>query len=197
MNAIIEARFADPVHDSQKAFRALMDAMAGPGRAQLLIFAAVPPAPLTAELAAIALTLADQDTPVWLDTALGATPAVAEWLAFHTGAPVTADPARAGLALATSSELLPPFARFARGSDEYPDRSSLVAVQVGGFEGGPELRLNGPGILDSVVVSPRGLPDNFVHQWGENGEMYPRGIDLLVVAPGAVIGLPRSTRVEG
>ncbi|TXN62799.1 phosphonate C-P lyase system protein PhnH, partial [Methylobacterium sp. WL6] len=78
--------FADPVHDAQGTFRTLMDALARPGRIGRLASDLYPPAPLTPELAAVALALTDADTPVWLDAPLAANPAVAAFLRFHTGA---------------------------------------------------------------------------------------------------------------
>ena len=51
------------------------------------------PLPLTPELAAIALALADPDAPVWLDGPLAGAPEVAAYLRFHTGDRiVSADP---------------------------------------------------------------------------------------------------------
>ena len=58
--------FDDPTHDSQTAFRAVLDAFAHPGRIQSLASALVPPDPLCVATTAILLTLADRDAPVWL-----------------------------------------------------------------------------------------------------------------------------------
>ena len=50
--------------------------------------AAGTPAAMMRGTAAIALTLFDHDTPIWLDGRMSATPDVAKWLKFHTSAPV-------------------------------------------------------------------------------------------------------------
>jgi alpha-D-ribose 1-methylphosphonate 5-triphosphate synthase subunit PhnH len=196
MTEALEAGFADPVLGAQSAFRAIMDALARPGTAQAIAFPAAPPAPLTAELAAIALTLFDHDTPVWLDPALVETDAVRDWLAFHTGAPVTVQAADAAFALVTAAGLLPPLERFAQGTDEYPDRSTTIVLAVPALEGGAALSLRGPGINGRATIAPSGLPADFVGQRAENRARFPRGVDLLLAAPGAVLGLPRTTKVE-
>ena len=197
MSEALEAGFADPVLGAQSTFRAVMDALARPGTAQTVDFPAAPPKPLTAELAAVALTLFDHDTPVWLDPALMESDAVCTWLAFHTGAPVTTEPADAAFALVTAADLLPAIERFAQGSDEYPDRSTTIVLAAPTLDGGHALSLRGPGIEESAVIAPTGLPADFVAQYAQNRARFPRGVDLLLTTPGKVLGLPRSTRVEG
>jgi alpha-D-ribose 1-methylphosphonate 5-triphosphate synthase subunit PhnH len=192
----IEGGFARPVFAAQATFRAAMDALAHPGRAYRLAERVVPPAPLTAELGALALTLCDHDTPLWLDPALTGGDAVSGWLRFQTGAPFAADPADAAFALAAGASALPRLADFAQGTDEYPDRSTTILLAVEVLEGGPPLILRGPGICDQAAFAPVGLPEDFVVQWAENRTQFPRGVDLLLVAPGAVVGLPRTTRIS-
>ena len=68
--------FADPVLDAQRVFRGVMEALARPGSLQPLADLPEVPAPLTPELAAIALALADADAPLWLDAPLAGAPAV-------------------------------------------------------------------------------------------------------------------------
>ena len=75
----IEGGFADPVIAGQRAFKAVMDALARPGTIQRLPNEARPPAPLPQGLAEIALTLCDHDSPVWLDAGLVSENAVCDW----------------------------------------------------------------------------------------------------------------------
>lgn len=192
---VIEGGFADPVLAGQRAFKAVMDALSRPGTLQRLPNEAQPPHPLDPGLAEIALTLCDHDTPVWLDSMLATAPAVADWLAFHVGAPLTNDPAMAAFAFASSADTLPAFARFALGTDEYPDRSTTIVLAIPALTGGPALTLRGPGIQGEDSLSPAGLPDDFVAQWAENRERFPRGIDLLLVGSDGLVGLPRTTRI--
>jgi alpha-D-ribose 1-methylphosphonate 5-triphosphate synthase subunit PhnH len=197
MDIGLDGGFADPVLQSQTAFRAVMDALANPGTPQKL---ATPPATggsLSAALASILLTLADHDTGIWLDDLLRADPAVLEFVKFHSGAPEVREPGRAVFAFATGAGQLPRLDQFNLGTQEYPDRSTTIVLSVEALTGGPELIIRGPGIRDHGHISPVGLPGDFIAQWSANRELFPRGIDLLLVADGQVMGLPRSTRIAG
>ena len=61
--------FAEPAVDSQRVFRAVLDAMARPGMLVRVPATIEPPAPLGIATGAVLLALADQDTNVWLDGA--------------------------------------------------------------------------------------------------------------------------------
>jgi alpha-D-ribose 1-methylphosphonate 5-triphosphate synthase subunit PhnH len=187
--------FAEPVFGAQETFRALMDALANPGQVQSLNAPLETPAGLAPELAAVALTLCDHDTSLWLDPALIESETIVAWLRFHTAAPLTTDPARAQFALVSSADALPPLGQFALGTDQYPDRSTTIALSVPSLTGGPDLTLRGPGINDRWYVAPQGLPHDFVSQWTDNRAEFPRGVDLLLVSGGQVLGLPRTTRI--
>lgn len=189
------AGFADPVFESQRVFRATMQAFARPGSPQAIATGLVPPAPLSPEAVAVLLALADHETPLWLDAILAGSDAP-DFLRFHTGAPIVLDPSEADFALVSEPALCPPLSRFAQGVPEYPERSTTLILSVATLQGDHELTLGGPGIAGEAWLAPSPLPDDFVWQWAANGALYPRGIDCLLVAPGAVAGLPRTTRVE-
>jgi len=193
MDLSIEGGFADLVLGAQSVFRATMEALARPGLAQQIGSDAAPPAPLTPELGAIALTLCDNDTPVWLDPELAASPAVTAWLAFHCGAPLATSPAEAAFALVSDARLLPQLATLAQGTDEYPDRSTTLVLAAADAE--RTMLLRGPGI-DGELRTALPLPGgDFLAQWDGNRAAFPRGIDLLLVRDGTVTGLPRTTRI--
>src|SRR5262249_3192675 len=99
--------FADPVLAAQSTFRRIMDAAARPGLGCSLAETVNPPPPLARGAGAVALTLFDQDTPVWLDAALDTEPEVAYWLRFHTRAPIVAEPDRAAFAILSDAERMP------------------------------------------------------------------------------------------
>jgi alpha-D-ribose 1-methylphosphonate 5-triphosphate synthase subunit PhnH len=192
----LDGGFAEPVFGAQTAFRALMDALANPGQAQPLGRELTTHYGLAPGLAAVALTMCDHDTTLWLDPVLAGSEPLVAWLRFHTAAPLLADPMEAQFALVSSGADLPMLGRFALGTDEYPDRSTTIAVALPSLSGGPALMVRGPGIKDFRAIAPAGLPADFVAQWGANRAAFPRGVDLLLVADGQVIGLPRSTRIS-
>ena len=183
----------DSAFASQAAFRALMDCISRPGEIRTLDSADTP-APLAPATAALVKSLADYESPVWLDAAFAAVPAVAEWIRFHTGAPIVADPNDAVFALAADAQALPDFMRFAQGSEEYPDRSTTVIVQIERFAGAA-LTLKGPGIKTTRSFAAETLPQDFTDRMRGNREMFPRGIDLVLVAGRDIAALPRSVRI--
>lgn len=186
--------FADPALGPQAVFRTLLDALAQPGRIRALANA-LPAAPRPAEpaLYATALALLDYETPVWLDPALAP---LAEPLRFHTGAPIAAEPAGAAFALIGDAAALPPLPAFAQGTDAFPDRSTTLVVQVARLGAG-DWRLRGPGIRDAVDLDAPPLGDGFVADWRRNHDRFPRGVDAFLVHGRSVVGLPRTTSIEG
>jgi len=191
----IDGGFADSVFDAQAVFKALMDAMARPGVVIDIRPLAAPPAPLSATGAAVALTLCDHDTPIWLDQTLQASAAVRSYLAFHSGAPLTEGPDGAAFALAANPAELPPLGDFAQGTQEYPDRSTTLIVRVDTFTEGARLLLEGPGIETTATLAPSPLPVGFIAEWQDNRARFPRGVDLILAAPGAVACLPRTVKI--
>jgi len=196
MDAMLEGGFADAVMEAQTAFRAILDALANPGTRQNLVLSPSTGARIGAELVSALLTLSDHDTPVWLAPELASDSGVREFIGFHTGAPLVGEPERAVFAFASRAGDLPPLAQFALGTQDYPDRSTTIVLQVEALEGGAPLTLRGPGIKDHRHISPLGLPEDFLVQWSGNRALFPRGVDLLFVAGGQVMGLPRATRIE-
>lgn len=187
--------FAHAVFDSQAVFRAVMDALARPGTLRPLAGLPGAPHPLTPELAAIALALADHEAPLWLDAPLAAAPDVAVFLRFHTGAALVADPADAAFALVSDPERCPALDGFAQGTPEYPDRSATLVLAVRNLLPGGSLVLEGPGIPGHARLGAHPLPPDMMGRLARNRAGFPRGVDHLLAAPGWVAGLPRTTAV--
>lgn len=194
---MLEGGFAKPVLDAQSTFRAVMDAMARPAAIAKLALRAAPPAPLAPLAGAVACTLMDADTPVWLDSALGDSEAIRAWLGFHTGTRFADTPVDASFAVIGNAPEMPPFDWFAQGTQEYPDRSATLILQLEALEDGTPLTFRGPGIKGEAAIAPRGLPADFVRQWTENTKRFPRGVDLVLTAGDLLACLPRSARLVG
>jgi alpha-D-ribose 1-methylphosphonate 5-triphosphate synthase subunit PhnH len=195
-SAHIEGGFTAPVLDGQAAFRAIMDAMARPGTIGRLLPGANPPKPFSSTAAAIALTLCDHDTPVWLDPALKSVEAVSAWLSFQTGAPLAPTPADAHFAFVADPATMIALDNFAQGSQEYPDRSTTMILQVETLDAGPPLTLSGPGIEGASSLAPSPMPRHFAEQWKQNNARFPRGVDVILAAPDALACLPRTVRIQ-
>ncbi|TPM52729.1 phosphonate C-P lyase system protein PhnH [Mesorhizobium sp. B2-2-3] len=192
----IEGGFADPVFNAQTVFRAVMDAMARPGSVQSLPALARPPAPLSAISGAVALALCDNDTPLWLDPALHASAAVMSWLGFHSGAPLANTPADAHFAFVASPAEMMALDGFSQGTQDYPDRSTTLILQVGDLTSGTPLLLEGPGIEKTATIAPARMPRHFIEQWKQNIKRFPRGVDIILAAPDSLACLPRTTRIK-
>ena len=122
---------------------------------------------LGAAAAAVLLTLADADTPVWLDA--GAT--AETWLRFHAGCPIAAAPGKAGLRAGLRHAARA--AGLAQGTEEEPHRSATLVVQVAALEEGAGWRLTGPGIEHAHRLLVAGLPDRFAAEWAAQRARFP------------------------
>ncbi|ANW01039.1 phosphonate C-P lyase system protein PhnH [Bradyrhizobium icense] len=193
--AELPAGFADKVLSAQSTFRSVMDAMARPGNAQRVTAAVGAPAGMMGGAAAIALTLFDHDTPIWLDAAMSATPDVAKWLKFHTSAPVIADSSIASFALVGDAKSLPTLDRFAFGSNEYPDRSTTLILQVESLTQGPTFEVKGPGIDGTTLLQAMLQPRDLFQRLAINETLFPRGIDVVLVHDDLIVAIPRTTRL--
>ncbi len=186
----------DPVLDSQRIFRAVLNAMSHPGRVVALERPPGAPPPLHTATTAVCLALVDFETPLWLDPAAQTAETIAH-LRFHCGCPIVAKPDRGRFAVVADPTRMPGLADFNAGTDEYPDRSATVIVQARTLTSGDGRRLSGPGIEEEACLDADGLPARFWEEIRNNRERFPRGVDVLLTAGAALAALPRSTRVEG
>ncbi len=196
--AELPTKFAARVISAQSIFRTVMDAMALPGSLHRVAAdgasASPAPAPMMPAAAAVALTLFDHDTPIWLDTAMAEPREIGKWLKFHTGAPIVEAPAVASFALISDGAALPPLDHFALGTSEYPDRSTTLILQVESLTDGPAVTLRGPGIDGEATFCATVQPRDLFERLSGNAALFPRGIDVVLVADDALVALPRTTR---
>lgn len=193
--AEMPAGFADKVLSAQSTFRSVMEALARPGSVQRVTASVGTPPPMMRGTAAIALTLFDHDTPIWLDDKMSETSDVARWLKFHSGAPLVADCSICSFALIADGGALPDLERFAFGSNEYPDRSTTLIMQVASLIQGPAYELHGPGIDGVAVLNATFEPKDLFDRLSINATLFPRGIDVVLVADDAIAAIPRTTRL--
>lgn len=165
-------------------FMALMWALAHPGRVHIL------PDPGLRAFADIAAALVDLETSYY-------TPhAELDRLIAPLGARMR-PPATALYQFYPElrAEDLPALAEAPIGAYAYPDESATLVIGCS-LQSGVGLRLSGPGIDGSISLMAGGMPPGF---WAlrERTIRYPLGWDVFLVANDWVVGLPRTTQVEG
>jgi alpha-D-ribose 1-methylphosphonate 5-triphosphate synthase subunit PhnH len=191
MSATIELPgFGDPVGDAQATFRAVLDAMARPGKLHQVGAGLAAPAPLDNATAAVLLTLIDNETPLWVDPVADAARA---WLAFHCGAAITDVVGEAAFAVALA---LPELTALSSGSDEAPEDSATLILQVRALGSGARYRLAGPGLREASILAVDELPGNLVAAWRQNHALSPRGVDVILCSGTTLTALPRSVTIE-
>ena len=208
--------FANPVDDAQAVFRAVLQAFSRPG-----MFVCLPTLPhplpegdMPQGMVALALTLCDNDTPLWLD-ATADTPQTRHHLRFHCATPFTANPGQAVFAFISQPGAMPRLSAFHPGRADFPDRSTTLVIRMDrsakdadglcpsrtwGSTGGqspPAFNGTGPGLLEVTGPGVKGyehgawepfrlggLPPWFWTDWSDNHAAYPLGVDVLFVDGG-------------
>lgn len=195
--------FADPVFDSQRVFRTVLDALSHPGTICNIASDNASPAPLMPATAALCLALLDFESRVWLQPEARdstADSALHRYLRFHCGCPIAADSRSAHFAIVHDAEALPSLNTFHPGDAVFPDRSTTVIIQVSKLvsdaTGQNTVTLRGPGIRDTSSFACAGLPLRFWQEWRENAEQFPLGVDVILVDGKRMVGLPRTVQVE-
>ena len=195
-DAAFRPAFADPVHDAQAVFRALLAAMAEPGTVHHVAPDLAPPAPLSPGAAGVALALLDLETQLWFDGADGAGAAALGFLQFHTGVRRADAPARADFALVTDGLRLPPLDVFRQGTDEEPELGATLIIQVSAIAAEAGWRLSGPGIAGERNLRIGGLRPGLAADLAANIGRFPRGVDLVFAAGRTICALPRTTKIS-
>jgi alpha-D-ribose 1-methylphosphonate 5-triphosphate synthase subunit PhnH len=90
---------------------------------------------------------------------------------------------------------MPALEAFEPGTDERPELSATVVVQVPALAAGRGVRLTGPGIETTTRLEVSGAPGLWPGLRA-NAARFPRGVDVIVCAGAGLAALPRTTRVE-
>ena len=168
----LETAFMLPVQDAQHSFRRLLKAMSEPGVIVALHQLKRGWQPLNIATTSVLLTLADNDTPVWL------------------AAPLSNDIAVTDEAI--SSEQLN---ALSTGTAVAPEAGATLILQVTSLSGGRMLRLTGAGIAEERMIAPQ-LPKCILHELTERPHPFPLGIDLILTCGERLLAIPRTTHVE-
>lgn len=184
----------NPAQDNQRIFRAILLTMSRPGTVTVLGNWAKPPKALHPATAAVCLTLADMDTPLWIGK--NGPQDVQTYLQFHCGVPIVRKQEKAAFAVLLDGNDLPDFTLFNRGDLEYPDRSATVIIQVMSIEVGRGVKLTGPGIKNEIQIEVGGLHFDFWQIFQQNNRNFPLGIDVILATPTEIVSLPRTVQVE-
>lgn len=189
----LQPAFTLAVQDAQQSFRRLLKAMSEPGVTSRCISSLRHAA---AELAttSVLLTLADNDTPVWLSGALS-NDIASQNLRFHTNAPLVEQPRQAVFAVADEQISHEQLNALSEGSAVAPETSATLILQVSSLSGGRMLRLTGAGIAEERMVAPQ-LPECIIHELTERPHPFPLGIDLILTCGERLLAIPRTTHVE-
>lgn len=193
--SVMHGGFANSVLDSQTVFRSIMDGMAQPGSVRDLEAMVTPPAPIFATTAAILASLADADTPVWLDAELSKSESVKDWLTFHVSPPFADECSEAAFAVIANPSAMQDLEFFAMGDQDYPDRSTTLIIQVEELSGDQGWQLSGPGIKDKAYLTAGPMKPSFPVEWAANNQKFPRGVDAIFASPNSIACLPRTTRL--
>lgn len=188
----LAAGLHDTVHETQAAFRQVLDALSRPGRVRTL-GPALPGVALGGAMARLLLSLTDDETPIWWRRS---DDVLQHWLRFHTGAPVAVRPELASFVVCTDHHQGLTLGDFAAGSADAPEFSCTLLVELPSLTNGPRLDWRGPGIQDVQEVGLQGLPPGFWNQWQVNHAGFPQGVDLIFTCGEFAVGLPRTTRVQ-
>jgi alpha-D-ribose 1-methylphosphonate 5-triphosphate synthase subunit PhnH len=186
--------FIDPPRDAQKVYRAVLQAMAHPGRIATLDVSLDSVDGINTATAAVALTLLDQDSDVWVSASLhGATE---HWLSFHCGCPIVeGETLGAAFAIAGSGDTHPPLETAILEDPERPDLSTTLILECPTLENGPRCRITGPGIKGEAFIAPR-VREGFWTERAALRPLLPIGVDLILTTGSQLMALPRTTLVE-
>jgi len=84
----------------------------------------------------------------------------------------------------------------ALGSLESPEEGATLIVCVQSFDKGEELELSGPGIDGVTALSINGIDPSWWIKRRQWNISFPMGVDLILVAEGEIVAIPRTTKIQ-
>lgn len=193
MASMIQPGFPDPSVDSQQLFRSLLAAMAEPGSIRQLESALPAGHALDRAGRAIALSLCDFETPVWL--APGLLPD-ADDLRFHCGCPLVREPMEAAILFAHADDTLPALDTLRHGDAMHPEHGATLVIQTRALRNNGGWNLTGPGIADERRLFVDGIPGQWRRQRTTMHARFPVGVDIFFTCGDRLCALPRTTRLR-
>lgn len=185
--------FDIPVHSTRQCFRELLTGMSRPCTVVRLPEPGGIPGSLNAAACAVLLTLADMDTPVWLDRTDGH---VKDFFRFHCGCSFIRKCSGATFAVFTDGKNLTGLKDVPRGTAEHPERSATLIIQVESLEKKGNLIFSGPGIQHRTGLGVTGVDSRIWACVDENRSLFPMGLDVILTAGNEAVCLPRTVRRE-
>lgn len=172
----------------QQAFRAVLDGFARPGTL-------VPAQPTGAVLMFLSAVL---DESVSLADPLGLVGTDARRLLLAPTAPAT----QARFVLFDGRRPAEAGFQPALGTLESPELGATLVLSVDALSDAPTtadaavvLQLQGPGVPGTRVLAVNGLHPDWLARRTAWVAAYPLGVDIVLAAPGALVALPRTTRI--
>ncbi len=138
----LQPAFTLAVQDAQHSFRRLLKAMSEPGVIVSLHQLSQGWLPLNLATTSVLLTLADNDTPVWLSGALS-NDIASQNLRFHTSAPLVDQPQQAVFAVADEQISHEQLNALSEGSAVAPETSATLILQVSSLSRRPHAAPHG------------------------------------------------------
>ena len=189
----------DPIFDSQRHFRMLLDCMARPGKiANLADVPLVLPIGLDLPAVLIGYVLLDEHTTFWIPPSLSEASA---YLHRETGSRPSslekADFLFGSVVMETSWVQKAPL-----GTAEYPESGSTLIAEVNEISNKPlkgtmAITLKGPGIDHEKTLHVSSNSGKFWKALREKNENYPLGVDtILLTKSGYISALPRSIKLD-
>jgi alpha-D-ribose 1-methylphosphonate 5-triphosphate synthase subunit PhnH len=186
--------FPSPVNDAQKIFRGLLTAMSEPGTLIRIGTLVHPPGTLNKAGYAIALTLLDRGSSLYLSPSLSQDEIIAT-LGFHCQVICNQQYSLVDFAFCSEHDW-PALNALKIGTEAYPDQSTTLVIQCDSFERGPTLTASGPGIETTQTIRCSAFNGDLLSQREQLNQMQPLGIDMIFTCDHRFFCLPRTTEIH-